>query len=176
ASPSGVHLALTGASGEVAITWTGPGHAARAMEDRPRAEFQVLRNGKLLRRGVAEASAPTTYTRSELCGAPATAEGYRDPGFFYTVRVGELEPGCIVRYRVGSSEAWSKEFSFRAPPAAGAAVRILAFGDMGQQPPDDSLQASGDDWHDGFFSAGDPGAPNTTQALLRDHLEQPADM
>lgn len=170
--PTGLRLALTGIPGEVAITWTSI-HVNRIV---PRVEYEVFDNaGVVSRRGSIHAS-NVTYGRSELCGAPANAEGYRDPGIFYTARLQSLPHEVKVRYRAGSEVAWSRWRSFRTAPAPGSPVRIFAFGDLGQMPQDDSMQADGSPWYTQDFARGDPGAPNTTSALLADHAEQSADV
>eukprot|EP00931_Biecheleriopsis_adriatica_P050339 TRINITY_DN29139_c0_g1_i1.p1 TRINITY_DN29139_c0_g1~~TRINITY_DN29139_c0_g1_i1.p1 ORF type:complete len:569 (-),score=103.56 TRINITY_DN29139_c0_g1_i1:54-1760(-) len=175
AQPSGIHTALTGVQGEVAITWTSVAAEKQSLE--PGAEFRVLSgSGEVLRQGFAKAELRTSYERQELCAAPANAEGWRDPGTFYTVVIRQLEPGCSVRYRVGRPGAWSQSASFRTPPAEGSAVRILAFGDMGQKPLDGSRQAAGEDWKVQDYSQGDPGARDTLDMLMKDHEAHPADM
>jgi len=169
-SPSGIHLALTGIDGEMAVTWTSLRGGTT-----PSVEFHVVESSGRLRNATAAAGPGQTYARHELCGAPATAQGWRDPGTFWTGVMDRLQPGNIVRYRVGTDEAWSSYFTFRAPPMAGSPVRILAFGDMGQKPLDACHQAQGDEWKKQEYSEGDPGAEDTVQALQQDHKEHPAD-
>ncbi|CAK0862785.1 unnamed protein product [Prorocentrum cordatum] len=174
--PTGVRLSLTDAAGEVAITWT----STRAQEEGAAVKYAVLdSDGHIVRSGVARASGMASYTRSELCGAPASAEGFRDPGAFYTAKVKDLEPGSTVSYRVGSDleGGWSRDFLFRAPPAPGARTKIFAFGDLGEHPRDDSAQGQGEPWYSlPQYAYGDPGVHNTTAAMLADHQSDPADL
>lgn len=171
AHPTGLRLALTGIRGQVAVTWTSaPVVAARL-------EYEIDPEAAKLSRAVGVVGAEAqTYDAAELCGTPASSEGYRDPGAFYTARIAGIEPSDEVRYRVGSDAAWSEWHSFRGPPASGAAVKIFAFGDLGQHPLDDSAQAQLDPWYGQTFAYGDPGAYNTTQALHADHAQSPADL
>eukprot|EP00927_Polykrikos_kofoidii_P042201 TRINITY_DN36052_c0_g2_i2.p1 TRINITY_DN36052_c0_g2~~TRINITY_DN36052_c0_g2_i2.p1 ORF type:complete len:410 (-),score=54.35 TRINITY_DN36052_c0_g2_i2:24-1253(-) len=118
----------------------------------------------------------TTHTTAEICVAPANESGYRSPGLFYTAVMQVGEASTSVRYRVGSDSGWSNWFAARSPPAIGMKVRILAFGDLGHRPDDDSLEADSIPWYEQAFARGDPGATNTTSAMLLDHLQDPADM
>jgi hypothetical protein len=47
------------------------------------------------------AASSSTYTRQELCGAPANAEGFVDPGLFHAALLEGLEPGQRYYYIVG---------------------------------------------------------------------------
>lgn len=187
ASPSGIHLALTGIAGEVAITWTsvplGVDDENTSAEDAPRVEYDVFssdhgakRQTKLLRHGSSRFQSALTYRKLEMCGPPANAEGYRDPGTIYSATIRDLLAGNFVKYRVGRLGAWSSPAWFRAPPASNAAVRVLMFGDMGQRPPDHSRQAAGENWKIQDYSDGDPGALDTMSMLEKDHKSNPADM
>jgi len=84
-----------------------------------------------------------TFTKEMLCGAPATAEGWRSPGEIFSAEMGPLVPGAVYGYRVGDLEAdeWSEEAQFTAPPARGSqeTVHFAIFGDMGTAMPDGSL-------------------------------------
>jgi acid phosphatase type 7 len=57
--------------------------------------------GKLKHSAPAVASS-RGYTRAELCGAPARAEGYVDPGVFHTALMTQLHAGATYWYSVGS--------------------------------------------------------------------------
>jgi hypothetical protein len=77
-----------------------------------------------------------------MCGAPATTVGFRDPGIFHTAVFTGLLPNQRVYYRFGDGErgVWSAEFSFLTPPLPGGDVSIIAFGDLGQAPVDDTIE------------------------------------
>jgi hypothetical protein len=47
------------------------------------------------------AATSSTYTRQELCGAPANAEGFVDPGLFHAALLEGLEPDHRYHYVVG---------------------------------------------------------------------------
>ena len=83
-----------------------------------------------------------TYTRDEMCGAPATTVGFRDPGIFHTAVFSGLSPNQRVYYRFGDGAegVWSAEYSFLTPPEAGGDVNMIAFGDLGQAPVDDTIE------------------------------------
>ena len=82
-----------------------------------------------------------TYRREQLCGGVAAGKGWRDPGVFHSATLRGLAPGQPVWYKFGDVfGGWSPEYRFAAAPAPGAAVRLFAFGDLGQHQPDDSLQ------------------------------------
>lgn len=172
-SPTGIRLSFTGVQGDLAVTWTSARlpHGAD-----PRVEFRTWSDSEH-DGGIWQwrAASSGTFLRSELCGAPANAEGYRDPGTFYTAVMDDLPSGAVVQYRVGSVVAWSRFITFKVPRMSGPEVRILAFGDLGQDPGDRSMQANSLPWYTGQFAKGDPGAANTTRWLLRDHQSHTAD-
>lgn len=95
----------------------------------------------------------TTYSRADMCGPPANASGWADPGWLHAAVMRGLQPGQRYFYRYGDSAAaaggeegaaWSGEESFVAPPAAGtaASVTLLAVADLGQAEVDGSMEAS----------------------------------
>jgi hypothetical protein len=171
--PTGVRLALTGAPGEVAVTWTSTSRSEKGAC----VKYEILdAEGRIIKTDVSNVSMVRSYQSSDLCGPPATAEGFRDPGFFYTAKVSGIRPDCIVMYRVGSDMAWSQQFRFRSTPASGSPVKIFAFGDLGEHPRDDSAQGQGQPWYSQDFAYGDPGVHNTTSAMYADHRTAPADL
>ncbi|KAL3687672.1 hypothetical protein R1sor_013981 [Riccia sorocarpa] len=106
-----------------------------------------------------------TYTRSDLCGPPATTVGYRAPGYFHTAFLKDLSPSSRYYYKVGHKIG--KKYIFgeevnqflSAPyPGEDSVQRIAIFGDMGKLDRDGSL----------VYNNGDPGALNVTDALVRD--------
>ena len=46
----------------------------------------------------------TTYNASDMCGSPANAIGYRDPGFIHDVLLKVLLPNTRYYYKFGSGE------------------------------------------------------------------------
>eukprot|EP00051_Salpingoeca_urceolata_P004281 m.63959 g.63959 ORF g.63959 m.63959 type:complete len:569 (+) comp13519_c0_seq1:60-1766(+) len=96
----------------------------------------------------------STYSRSDLCGAPATTVGFRDPGMFLSavmdvshlrakVRHGArpASSNTMVYYSFGSdSTGFSEVRSFQLPPGPGEPAKIVAFGDLGQFEPDGMIQ------------------------------------
>jgi len=77
----------------------------------------------------------STYTESQLCGAPATTIGWHNPGMFYRALLGPLQPFTKYYYMFGDTQTgiFSQEYWFTSPPAVGPnqAISILAYGDMG---------------------------------------------
>lgn len=132
--PTGVHLALTGNPSEMLVQWvtrdagtpyvtwgTSPGkHDAGSSSGLP----------------------PLTYTRQDVCGAPANGIGYMDPGVMQRAVMSGLQSGQRYYYVVGDKDAdtWSAEFSFVAPPAPGphSSASFFAIADLGQTDVDGS--------------------------------------
>lgn len=82
-----------------------------------------------------------TYTRSQMCGSPATTIGFRDPGVFHTAVIKGLAPSTRVYYVFGTStDGYSSEHYFDMAPLPGSPVNAIAFGDLGQHVLDHSLQ------------------------------------
>ena len=46
----------------------------------------------------------TTYKASDMCGAPANAEGFWDPGYMHDVLLKSLKPNTKYFYSFGSKE------------------------------------------------------------------------
>lgn len=44
-----------------------------------------------------------TYGASDMCGGPASGEGFLDPGMLHTALLTGLEPGQLYWYRVGDA-------------------------------------------------------------------------
>lgn len=81
-----------------------------------------------------------TYTRGDMCGAPAATVGWIDPGHIHRAVVSGVRPGSLVRYRFGSvSGPLSEEMSFHVPSDRHA--RFFVFGDLGTADPDNSSSA-----------------------------------
>lgn len=90
--PTQVHLALTGRPSEVKVLWvSGP------------VGQPLIRWGAGPQSLDREAPADsTTYTREDMCGAPANSTGWLDPGALHSVVLGDLAPGRRYFYTVGS--------------------------------------------------------------------------
>jgi hypothetical protein len=78
----------------------------------------------------------TTYTRDDMCGAPANGRGWVEPHFWLTATVSGLTPGSTtpVYYSYGSDAGgWSAPLSFIPAPAPGAdqTTRLLLLADNG---------------------------------------------
>lgn len=171
--PTGVRLSLTRAPGEVAVTWTST--SAHTIDAYVKYEMRDV-GGHVVNQGESPVVSAASYARNELCGAPANAEGFRDPGVFYTGKIKDIVPGSVVTYRVGSEGAWSRDFNFNAPPGLGGSVKIFAFGDLGFDPRDDSAQGEGEPLRAPPKPRPLPGVPNTTAAMLMDHRAAPANL
>lgn len=78
----------------------------------------------------------STYSRSDLCGAPANGMGWRDPGFFNEALITGLRPGgSRIYYTFGSDvHGWSTERSFLTPkvPAPNESLFVAVIADMGE--------------------------------------------
>eukprot|EP01117_Protostelium_nocturnum_P005141 TRINITY_DN1866_c0_g1_i1.p1 TRINITY_DN1866_c0_g1~~TRINITY_DN1866_c0_g1_i1.p1 ORF type:complete len:569 (+),score=151.58 TRINITY_DN1866_c0_g1_i1:237-1943(+) len=128
------HLALTGKPGQMKVMW-GAGN---------KPSQQVLRVGSVP--GVYNVIMPakaSTYKSSDLCGAPATTFGWRDPGLLYSATVSGLRGGKKYYYSYGSvAGGFSKVSSFVAPsiPSANSVLNLVAFGDMGKGEDDNSIE------------------------------------
>jgi hypothetical protein len=88
-------------------------------------------------------SFPVTSDRlakGDMCGAPATAEGWRDMGWSHTGVISGVQSGGLrsrTFYRYGDNvSGLSPVYSFAAPPPTGGAgaypTRLIAFGDLGR--------------------------------------------
>ncbi|KAL5201042.1 hypothetical protein ABZP36_035396 [Zizania latifolia] len=143
---------------EMAVTWTSGYNIDEAY---PFVEWRMKgeENAKRTPAGT------LTFTKSHLCGKPANAEGYRDPGFIHTAFLKDLWPNREYSYQIGhelpdGTIAWGKSSGFRASPSPGQASlqRIVVFGDMGLGQSDGSNELAG-------FQ---PGAQVTTDRLVKD--------
>jgi hypothetical protein len=140
-APRGVHLALTGAPGEVRVAWSTAraGCGSRVRYGRAGWAAAVAR---LVRRGGAPAAAEGAERewRAEevFCAAPAADSG-EPPAHLHSAVLEGLAPGARHWYAVedGGAAGGDARFEFRAPAAPGpaAALRFLAYGDMGEPAP-----------------------------------------
>uniref|UniRef100_J3MYZ8 Purple acid phosphatase n=1 Tax=Oryza brachyantha TaxID=4533 RepID=J3MYZ8_ORYBR len=143
---------------EMAVTWTSGYNVDEAY---PFVEWRMTGDDDARR----TPAGTLTYTRGHLCGKPANAEGYRDPGFIHTAFLKNLWPNREYTYRIGhelpdGTRVWGKSYTFRAPPSPGQASlqRVVIFGDMGLGQSDGSNELAG-------FQ---PGAQVTTERLIED--------
>lgn len=65
----------------------------------------------------------TTYTRADMCGAPANTTGWRDPGLIHSALLQGVDKYASQRlyYIFGDEETndFSPQYTFQAPPLAG---------------------------------------------------------
>jgi hypothetical protein len=103
-----------------------------------------------------------------MCGAPANATGFIDPGMMHNALLDGLTPSTRYYYVYGDDGAWSDELTFHTPHDAQQQQRnahfeqrFFAFGDMGQVQTDGSFN-----YHDadGFYPA-----PIVLNAMLKMH-------
>ncbi|KMS95047.1 hypothetical protein BVRB_012980 [Beta vulgaris subsp. vulgaris] len=106
-----------------------------------------------------------TFTRNQMCAAPARTVGWRDPGFIHTSFLKDLWPNTVYSYRMGhilsnGSYIWSKMYKFKSAPFPGQSSlqRVVIFGDMGKAERDGSNE----------YADYQPGSLNTTDQLAND--------
>eukprot|EP01048_Picozoa_sp_COSAG05_P030485 COSAG05_NODE_10609_length_556_cov_0.689278_2_plen_70_part_01 len=68
-----VHLARTVRPNELLISWTSPYNDAQTVE------WNVL--NVPAKWHVSDPAVTSTYTRSDVCGVPASTQGWQSPGF-----------------------------------------------------------------------------------------------
>jgi hypothetical protein len=128
------HISLTGIPGQMKVHWAAGNTKT----------IQKLRIGTVPGKySVHFPAKATTYSSKELCGAPATGFGWKDPGFLYTATAFGLRKGMKYYYTYGGPQTgWSEEYSFVAPKAAGPSTTLnfIAFGDMGKGESDGSYE------------------------------------
>jgi len=83
----------------------------------------------------------STFTREQMCGAPANTVGWRDPGLIHTAELIGLEAHATetVYYMFGDDATgdFSEEYSFVLPPLAGQQppnrpTTVVLFDDLGR--------------------------------------------
>eukprot|EP01084_Bolivina_argentea_P038028 70317_1 len=77
-----------------------------------------------------------TYDTSNFCGGSASIVSptlFRDPGYFYTVIVSELNPNTKYYYKFGSNDMWSDEHKFITSSVVGSndEFEFIMYGDQG---------------------------------------------
>ncbi|CAK0904996.1 unnamed protein product, partial [Prorocentrum cordatum] len=130
------HIALAASEGQMLVQWTS------LAAESPAVQWSAQRSGAPYQSMVA-ASTNLKYGSEDLCGAPASREGYLDPGFQHAAALAwpsNAEPGTKIFYRFGSvaEGSWSIERSFQVPPRVGPNVSttVLVVADVGTCEPD----------------------------------------
>lgn len=83
----------------------------------------------------------TTYGAEDMCAAPATTTGFRDPGYIHSALLAGLPAGEKVYYVFGDGQATSPVHSLYVPPPPGApgVTKLTVYADMGRGTYDDSF-------------------------------------
>ena len=76
----------------------------------------------------------TTFSKDEMCGAPANSVGWHEPGTWFHA-LANTKPSTNYIFMVGCGDGdgdgnWSEEMVFNSPPvvAATSRTRIITFG------------------------------------------------
>ncbi|CAM6083490.1 unnamed protein product [Calypogeia fissa] len=157
-APGFVRLAQGSLWNEITVTWTS-GYSIDEAVPLVRWGFKDGSNN------MSTAAGTLTYTRKDMCGAPARTVGWRDPGYIHTSFLKELWPNAKYFYRVGhwcgdGTYVWGPVGYFKGPPFPGqdSLQRVIIFGDMGKAEQDGSNE----------YANYQPGSLNTTQRLIED--------
>ncbi|XP_062029623.1 nucleotide pyrophosphatase/phosphodiesterase-like [Rosa rugosa] len=150
-------LALGKLWDEMTVTWTSGYNIDEAV---PLVEWGL--------KGEPQTRSPAgtlTFSRRDMCAAPARTVGWRDPGFIHTSFLKDLWPNSVYSYKLGhrlsnGSYIWSKAYSFKSSPYPGqeSLQRVIIFGDMGKAERDGSNE----------YADYQPGSLNTTDQLIKD--------
>ncbi|KAI3727045.1 hypothetical protein L1987_66853 [Smallanthus sonchifolius] len=142
---------------QMAVTWTSGYNIDEAT---PFVEYGWIGQGRNL-----SPAETLTFSRSSMCGPPASTVGWRDPGFIHTSFLDNMWPNTMYDYRVGhrlanGSIIWGKSYSFKSSPSPGqdSLQRVIIFGDMGKGERDGSNE----------YSDFQPGSLITTNRLEND--------
>lgn len=158
--PTQGRIMLTGRPSEMRVMWT------TLNASRPAVRFGTA-TGQLT---LTAAASSSTYHREQLCGAPANADGWRDPGLLHSAVLTGLRPDTRYYYVYGDEAyGWSAERSFVSGPTAeqrDRSLTLFAFGDMGKTTQDDSKE------HWNLEGA----SRNTTRLMMEDMAAQPRDL
>ncbi|KAJ7530890.1 hypothetical protein O6H91_14G023600 [Diphasiastrum complanatum] len=151
-------LALGQAWNEITVTWTS-GYSL--YEATPIVHWGHAED----KDEVVSGAGTLSFSRGDMCGAPARTVGWRDPGYIHTSFLKELWPNTKYFYNVGhilknGSAIWGPKKFFNSSPFPGdvSLQRVIIFGDMGKGERDGSNEA--DNYQ--------PGALNTTDRLIED--------
>ncbi|CAM9725507.1 unnamed protein product, partial [Chrysoparadoxa australica] len=138
------HLALTGDSTEMRVSWV---MGAEMRKGVMRVQYGEEGSSEMME---AAAGRPHTYGRADMCGDIASSSGFHDPGLHYTAVMTSLTPGRRYWYQVtaglnggpgGGLMPAGARASFLAPPPPGAPVKFSMFADMGTAEADGSRDA-----------------------------------
>ncbi|XP_076891783.1 putative inactive purple acid phosphatase 27 [Bidens hawaiensis] len=142
---------------QMAVTWTS---GYNVDEADPFVEYSLTRQGRSLSH-----AGTLTFSRSSMCGPPASTVGWRDPGFIHTSFLNNLRANTMYDYRMGhrlvnGSIVWSQRYRFKSSPNPGqdSLQRVIIFGNMGKAERDGSHEYNDDQ----------PGALMTTNQLKND--------
>ena len=141
--PRAARLAVTGVPTEMRVSWTSAvatAHPAVALDG-----------------GAPQAAQSYTWAAADMCGAPATTVGFRDPGYVHTAVLAGLTPGRAYTYTVGDDTGRLGPYTFTQPSPSAFPFYVSAVGDMGGNTLDGSEEEQP-------F----PPAPNTTRLIARD--------
>ncbi|KAK9926650.1 hypothetical protein M0R45_023866 [Rubus argutus] len=150
-------LALGKLWDEMTVTWTSGYNIDEAV---PFVEWGLEREAR-----TRSPAGTLTFSRRDMCAAPARTVGWRDPGFIHTSFLKDLWPNSVYSYKLGhrlsnGSYIWSKVYSFKSSPYPGqdSLQRVIVFGDMGKAERDGSNE----------YADYQPGSLNTTDQLIKD--------
>eukprot|EP00656_Telonema_subtile_P030983 TRINITY_DN3394_c0_g1_i1.p1 TRINITY_DN3394_c0_g1~~TRINITY_DN3394_c0_g1_i1.p1 ORF type:complete len:618 (+),score=64.76 TRINITY_DN3394_c0_g1_i1:86-1939(+) len=125
-APRHVHIALTDTLGDMRIMFESFALDANAVVRFGYSPGRYVRNASVV---------PSTYTKKDLCGPPATTHGWVDTPWFYSGVVSVPTGHSSVYYSVGSDTmGWSIEKQFKSPtvPSATSTLRITVLADVGE--------------------------------------------
>lgn len=136
-------LSLTGVHSEMQVTWTSGSQDQEQQFVRYDTNctdiYDVAADGNThdWSYTAANTSAPASYAASDMCGSPAnqlTQSYYRNPGYFHTVILTELDLGTSYCYQYGNDKDGFSDVSyFKTSPGVGRdkGVSFIAYGDIG---------------------------------------------
>ncbi|KAG5181266.1 hypothetical protein JKP88DRAFT_346667 [Tribonema minus] len=130
------HLALTGVPGEMRVSWV-TGTPPAGVSPSQRVQWRDVRSLSSTRERGAETS---TYTREDMCDAPATTVGFHDPGLLHSAVMRGLEAGATYEYTI--SDQFTGRFTMAPERGSRGAVRVAVFGDMGTAEMDGALDTN----------------------------------
>ncbi|KAM7254214.1 hypothetical protein ACFE04_031896 [Oxalis oulophora] len=150
-------LALGKSWDTMTVTWTSGYDISEAVP--------FVQWGKKGEKFIKSPAGTLTFSRNDMCGAPARSAGWRDPGFIHTSFLKELWPNTVYYYRLGhllsdGTTVWSKYNKFKSSPYPGqnSLQQVIVFGDMGKAERDGSNE----------YANYQPGCLNTTDTLAKD--------
>ncbi|EIE24225.1 Metallo-dependent phosphatase [Coccomyxa subellipsoidea C-169] len=128
--PTQGHLAATRDPGTMLISWTTKNSAAPTSVPRAPGSLPHWLCMYLFCAGTTK-----TYTKADLCAAPATGTGFFDPGSLHTAAMTGLQPSTKYYYIYGSdADGYSQEAFFVSAPALGDTSLVKAQADGSNEP------------------------------------------